>query len=198
MGGVAAVLPGSAVTEGQLLISGVEDTDTVGARVLGGMGEVTARTWYTLRTVMPLTAAEKRYTGEETTGFSLIFGTRRIKFFSNSSIDRGNCDKMMERIPWTLFGIPLPVTLERETWRFYETVPVSRSAAQAEKTAEAVLTEQLRSMVDPYGTVISTLCASRQRGDALEVTLSAECRERIGESVPIYTEQTGQTEEAGS
>ena len=53
-------------------------------------------------------------------------------------------------------------------------------------------------MVDPYGTVISTLCASRQRGDALEVTLSAECRERIGESVPIYTEQTGQTEEAGS
>lgn len=197
MGGVAAVLPGSAVTEGQLLISGVEDTDTVGARVLGGMGEVTARTWYTLRTVMPLTAAEKRYTGEETTGFSLIFGTRRIKFFSNSSIDRGNCDKMMERIPWTLFGIPLPVTLERETWRFYETVPVSRSAAQAEKTAEAVLTEQLRSMVDPYGTVISTLCASRQRGDALEVTLSAECRERIGESVPIYTEETGQTEEAG-
>ena len=60
------------------------------------------------------------------------------------------------------------------------------------------MTEQLRSMVDPYGTVISTLCASRQRGDALEVTLSAECRERIGESVPIYTEETGQTEEAGS
>lgn len=31
--GIAAVLPGSAVTEGQLLISGVEDLETLGARV---------------------------------------------------------------------------------------------------------------------------------------------------------------------
>ena len=142
---------------------------------------------------MPLTAAEKRYTGEEATGFSLIFGTRRIKFFSNSSIDRGNCDKMTRRVPWTLFGIPLPVTLERETWRFYETAPAAQDPARTERAAEALLTEQLHSMVDPYGTVVSTLCASRQRGDALEVTLSAECRERIGESVPILTEQTEET-----
>ena len=36
--GVAAVQPGTAVTENQLLVSGVEDTETVGARVLAGMG----------------------------------------------------------------------------------------------------------------------------------------------------------------
>lgn len=195
MGGVAAVLPGSAVTEGQLLISGVEDTDTVGARVLGGMGKVEARTWYTLTASMPLTAEEKQYTGEEKTGLALVFGTHRIKFFSNSSIVQGKCDKMTERYPWSLFGIPLPVTLVRETWRFYETVPVTRSAAQAEETAGAILTEQLHSMVDPYGTVASTLCSSRQRGETLVVTLSAECREQIGESVPIYTEWNPETEE---
>lgn len=35
--GVAEVLKGSTVTQGQLLISGVEDTDTFGARILAGM-----------------------------------------------------------------------------------------------------------------------------------------------------------------
>ena len=189
IGGVACVVPGSAVTEGQILISGVEDTDTVGARVLAGMGKVTARTWYHLTASMPLTAAEKRYTGREKTGISLVFGTRRIKFFSNSSIEGAEYDKITNRYPWSLLGVPLPVTLVTETWRFYDPVPAPRTAAQAEKTAEAILTDQLQKMVEPYGEVKSTLCSSRQKGDALLVTLSAECLEEIGESAPIYTEE---------
>ncbi len=191
IGGVACVVPGSAVTEGQILISGVEDTDTVGARVLGGLGRVSARTWYQLRTSVPLTVEEKRYTGQEKTGFSLIFGTRRIKFFSNSSIEGAEYDKITNRHPWSLLGVPLPVTLVTETWRFYETVPVPQDAAQAEKAAEAILSAQLREMVEPYGEVRSSLCSARQRGDTLVVTLSAECREEIGEAAPIYTDDTG-------
>ena len=50
-------------------------------------------------------------------------------------------------------------------------------------------------MVEPYGEIVSTLCSARQRGDVLEVTLSAECREEIGESVPIYTEITEEPDE---
>ena len=191
IGGVACVVPGVAVTEGQILISGVEDTDTVGARVLAGLGKVEARTWYGLTASMPLTAPEKRYTGKVKTGASLIFGTRRIKFFSNSSIDGAEYDKITNRYPLSLLGVPLPVTLVTETFRFYEAVPAPRTAAQAEKAAEAILTAQLREMVEPYGEVKSTLCASRQRGDALLVTLSAECLEEIGETAPIYTEETG-------
>ena len=189
IGGVACVVPGSAVTKGQILVSGVEDTDTVGARILAGMGKVTARTWYDLTVSMPLTAMEKRYTGREKTGISLIFGTRRIKFFSNSSIEGAEYDKISKRHPWTLLGVPLPITLVTETWRFYESVPTPQVAAQTEKTAEAILKAQLLQMVEPYGEVCSTLCSSRQRGDTLLVTLSAECREEIGESVPIYTEE---------
>ncbi len=189
IGGVACVVPGSAVTEGQILISGVEDTDTVGARVLAGMGKVEARTWYHLTASMPLTGMEKRYTGREKTGVSLIFGTRRIKFFSNSSIEGAEYDKITSRRPWSLLGVPLPVTLVTETWRFYEPVPVSRSAAETEQAAGAILSAQLREMVEPYGEVVSTLCSSRQKGDVLAITLSAECREEIGESVPLYTEE---------
>lgn len=189
IGGVSCVVPGSAVTEGQILISGVEDTDTVGARVLAGMGKVEARTWYDLTASMPLTALEKRWTGQEKTGVSLVFGTRRIKFFSNSSIEGAEYDKITSRYPLSLLDVPLPVTVVVEKWRFYEPVPAPQTAARLERAAEAILTAQLHEMVDPHGEVKSTLCSSRQRGDALLVTLSAECREEIGESVPIYTEE---------
>lgn len=186
--GVACVLPGTSVTEGQILISGVEDTETVGARILTGMGTVTARTWYSLDTAMPLQVEEKRYTGEEKLGISLIFGTHRVKFFTNSSIEGAEYDKITNRHPWSLLGVPLPVTLVTERYRFYETALVERTPAQAERAAEAALTAYLNKLVEPYGTVKSTLCSTRQKGGTLLVTLKAECEEQIGESVPIYTQ----------
>lgn len=187
--GPAAVLPGTVVEEGQLLISGVEDTDTVGARVLAGRGSVTARTWYTFTASAPLEVEEKRYTGEERHGVALVFGTRRVKFFANSSVERANCDKITKRYPCSLFGIHLPVTLVTETYRFYERVSVQRSPETVEEQLGQVLSRYLESIVTPYGTVRSTLVASRLRGDRLVVTLTAECREEIGVRVPLYHEK---------
>ena len=192
--GVKCVLPGTSVEAGELLISGVEDTETVGARVMAGKGTVEARTWYTLSTYVPLAVEEKRYTGEEKHGLSLVFGTNRVKFFSNSSIGTGNYDKITNRTQWSLFGLPLPVTAVVETYRFYETASAEISAAQAEERGEEILTEYLHTLVDPYGTVSSTLCTSRREGDGLLVTLTAECVEEIGRTVPIYTDPT---EESG-
>lgn len=191
--GVVGVQPGSAVEAEELLISGVEDTDTVGARVLAGMGSVTARTWYTLTAPMPLEVLEKQYTGEEKTLVSLIFGTHRIKFFSNSSIQGEKYDKITNRRPLSLFGLRLPATLVVETCRFYESVPTIRDAAEAERAGEEILTEHLAAMVEPYGTVSSTLCSSHQKDGVLQVTLAAECVEEIGVRVPIYTEEPGES-----
>ena len=193
--GVAVVQPGTAVEAEELLVSGVEDTETVGARVLAGMGSVTARTWYSLTAPMPLEAAEKRYTGEERTLVSLVLGTRRIKFFSNSSIQGEKYDKIANRRPLSLFGLRLPVTVVTETCRFYDTVPVRREAAAAERAGEAILTAYLGSAVEPYGSVTSALCSARQKGDVLLVTLSAECVEEIGVRVPLYTEEPGPGED---
>ena len=187
--GMAAVLPGTAVTEGQLLISGVEDLETLGARVLAGTGSVQARTWYSLTTTIPLQMETKRYTGREKTVLSLVLGKQRIKFSANSSISGEKYDKITQRTPWSLLGVPLPVTVVTETYRFYETETVTLDAAQAKALGEEILTEQLEAQVAPYGTVTSTLCTSRRRGDALEVTMAAECVEEIAQRVPIYTEE---------
>ena len=191
--GVAAVLPGTAVTEGQLLISGVEDTDTVGTRVLAGMGRVQGRTWHTLTTVIPLERQGKVYTGQEKTLLALTLGKQRVKFFSNSSIEGRKYDKITRSYTGSILGIPLPLRLTMDTCRFYETESVEWSQFQAERLGERILTEQLERQVAPYGTVSSTLCSSRRRGNVLEVTLNAECVEEIGRSMPIYA----QTEEPG-
>ena len=54
------------------------------------------------------------------------------------------------------------------------------------------LTAYLNTLLEGYGSVSSTLCTSRQEGDTLEVTLRAECREQIGQPVPIYTQSTNE------
>lgn len=189
--GVASVLDGASVTEGQLLISGVEDLETLGARVSAGLGSVQARTWYTLTTDIPLTVMEKQYTGKEKRGISLIFGKRRVKFFSNSSIEEAKYDKITNNYSGSVLGIPLPVTLRVEHWKFYETVPAELDLIQAEQLGEQILTEYLQALVEPYGTISSTLCSTRQRGDILGITLNAECVEEIGETVPILAEELG-------
>ncbi len=185
--GVTCALPGTSVEAGQILISGVEDTETFGARILAGRGSVTARTWYSLTAAMPLEIRQKQYTGEEKTFFSLVFGTHRVKFFSNSSIEGAEYDKITVRRPWSLFGLRLPVTAVTETCRFYETAPGEAAAAQAEAAGERLLTDYLHTLVDPHGVVKSTLCTTRQKGGALLVTLAAECEEEIGRIAPIYT-----------
>ena len=187
LGGVPQVLKGMSVTEGQLLISGVEDTGTFGTRFTAGLGSVEGRTWYTLTANVPLTGAEKRYTGREKRLRSVIFGSRRIKFFANSSIDSGQCDKITERTPVRVCGIPLPITWETETLRFYETEPVTVTQARRQKETGAALEAYLHSLVDPYGEVTASQVASRLRGDVLTVTLTAECREELGTQAPIYT-----------
>ena len=53
--GAACVLPGTSVTQGQILISGVEDTETFAPGSYRD-GTVEARTWYTLTADLPLTA----------------------------------------------------------------------------------------------------------------------------------------------
>ena len=80
----------------------------------------------------------------------------------------------------------------RESWRFYEAVPVTQSRAMAEAQGKQALEAYLETLVSPYGEILSTLCSSRQKGAVLVVTLRAECREEIGRSVPIYTEESGQ------
>jgi Cell division septal protein len=186
--GEKCVLPGNSVEKGQILISGVRDTDTFGAQVTAGMGEVWARTWYRLTAQMPLRVEKKVYAQREQKRFALIFGTHRINLYGNSSHSGENYDKIATRTHLSFFGVPLPVTMAEEVCRPYTVSPAERSPAEAQKDGEALLKEYLAALVEREGTVSSTLCSVRRQGDVLEVTLTAECREQIGVSSPVYVD----------
>ena len=183
--GKKCVLPGDTVEKGQILISGIEDLDTFGARLSAAVGKITARTWYRLEADFPLTVTEKIDVEEPRNRYSLIFGKQRIKFYGSSSYFGATYDKMVSRQQLEFFGLPLPVTVEKETYQSYALLPRARSAPETETAGREVLTAYLQTLVGPDGEIRSALCASRQMGDVLRVTLTAECVEEIGQTTPF-------------
>ena len=186
------VLPGTSVQQGQLLIAGVVDTGgtekpSVTTRFLAGKGEVWARTWYDLTVRVPLTYEKKVYTGKEKRSHTLIWGENRLKIGAKgSSICNVDCDKIKNQTQWTLFGLfALPVTWETETLLPYELEIAARSRADAEAQGKDVLETYLAALLGETGSVTQRRFSTAVEGDALVVTLSAECEEQIGKEVPI-------------
>ena len=183
--GEKQVLPGSMVTEGQLLISGVVENDFAGVRYLRGMGKVYGRTWYELRCKVPLKVRKKRYTGEKEVRQALLVGKKRINLYFSSSISGDTCDKIVNQEKWRLPGdIPLPVTAVREELRPYTLEERERSEVEALRLADIVLTARLEGGMEE-GEVLRRELSFQTEGDMLVVTLSAECQEQIGRLVEL-------------
>ena len=186
--GERQVLPGTMVTEGQLLISGVVENDYSGARFLRGMGEVYGKTWYTLRCKVPLTVLQKVYTGEEITRKAILIGKKRINLYIDSSICGNTCDRIVNQEICTLPGdIPLPVTVVTEQLRIYEIKSTVREEKDALALADTVLTNRLAAYLNG-GTVVRRELTFEVSGDVLLCTLTAECEEQIGKFVSIPKE----------
>lgn len=187
--GEKQVLPGTTVTEGQLLIAGVVESDYGGTRYLRGMGEVYGRTWYTLQCKVPLTIEKKTYTGEETTRHAILFGKKRVNLYIDSSNLGDTCDKIISSVKCVLPGnIPLPITIVTETYRTYEITPTKQSEKDALALADTVLTNRLAEYLDG-GTVVSRSLTCEVADDMLLCTLTAECEEQIGQFVLMPKEQ---------
>lgn len=126
--GEAQVMAGSTVTAGQVLISGVVDSDRRGYRLLHGMGQVWARTWYELSVSVPLTVREKGRETGAVTRLAVDVGRNRIKIYGKGSMTGPDCDKMtlyhQARLP---FGLTLPVTLVTERTVRYAAGETERS-----------------------------------------------------------------------
>ena len=181
--GEKQVLPGTTVKAGQLLISGVVESDFAGARYLRGMGKVYGRTWYRLECRVPLTVRERRSTGEEKVRRALLVGKKRINLYIGSSILGDTCDKISSWNKWELpGGVALPVTAVTERLRPYEVVERTRSEEEALARGKAELEARLQAYLDE-GEVLSQALTGEVREGYLVVTLSAECQEQIGQFV---------------
>lgn len=191
--GQAQVMAGTTVTAGQVLISGVVDSDQRGYRLLHGMGQVWARTWYELSVSVPLTVQEK---GQETgavTRLAVDIGRNRIKIYGKGSMTGPDCDKMtvyhQARLP---FGLTLPVTLVTERTVRCAAGEAERPMADARAEGETQLMAQLEAALAPsQGQLLDHSFDAVRQGKWLVVTLRAECEEQIGVSSPLDIQDMG-------
>ena len=191
--GQAQVMAGTTVTAGQVLISGVVDSDQRGYRLLHGMGQVWARTWYELSVSVPLTVQEKGQEVRAVTRLAVDIGRNRIKIYGKGSMTGPDCDKMtvyhQARLP---FGLTLPVTLVTERTVRYAAGEAERPMADARAEGETQLMTQLEeALAQSQGQLLDHSFDAVRQGTRLVVTLRAECEEQIGVSSPLDIQDMG-------
>lgn len=145
--GNAVVSAGQAVKAGELLVSGVYDSQTDGFRWTRAAGRVMARTERTIRVEIPLSYEEKVYADAVLQEIELHFFNFSHKIFKNS----GNCDILCDIIEYhyslgELGGNRLPISLTRKEARPYYTVTAERTPDEALELSYLELSQKLSAL----------------------------------------------------
>ena len=196
--GTPAAAAGDAVAAGDTLISGVVGSVSSGSRLVHAAGEAAARTWYSFSDTIPLSWAEKEYTGRTKTRTALVFGEKRINLYAGSGNPYADYDKMTSCKTLLLpGGAALPLAVVKETYREYVPRGAAVTADAAGRLLEARLLARLGREIGA-GSVKKTGFAYSVKNGALTVTLSAECLEEIGVSRPMTAEELALSGGAGT
>jgi len=192
LSGEAKFKKGDTVLKGETIISGVVDikepaysTGDLGVMLVHAQGKVYARTWRTLKAVIPTQADVKSYTGQEKTRFSLVVLGHRINFYGNGGISFPKYDKINKAKALILpGGAVMPISFNRETYRAYTTLTAPIDLAAAEELLRMQLEKALCAAIGD-GEVLRTDYTAAEQDGMLTVTLLAECKEQIARVVPL-------------
>lgn len=177
--GTPEVVRGDTVIRGQLLASGYI-TGRAGSTVLTHAdAEIRARIWHKDAARLQKTYARKTYTGREKNLYTIILLNNRIKLYINSGISYMKCDKIINKTDLEFFGgIKLPLSLERATYREYET----QAESFTDETAYSHLSEVLHDALDiPEDAEVRDVDFRTSADENFAyATLMVECVEKIG------------------
>ena len=176
--GECLVAPGDVVRAGQLLASGLIDTQNHGYRVTRAAGQVLARTVHTYEVRVDFLQTEKCYTGRKKCEISLFFFDCVRKVFKSTGKNIEEYD-IIRKIQW--FTLPdgkrLPFGYAKTTMREYEQEPVTLTALQARAKASAAL-EQLLLAADGC-TLLQRTVEIRADAEGITLVCVAVCEEDI-------------------
>ena len=124
---------GEAVSEGELLVSGIYGSDTEGFRYTVARGKVYARTERSFSVDIPLEYSKKEYTGRVKIEKYLIFFKKEVKFYSNCGNSYEFCDTIDTVEYFESFGdaeLPFGVrTVKHLEYRYTDATRDADSAA---------------------------------------------------------------------
>lgn len=177
--GTAACTPGSAVTAGQLLISGYTDCGLT-IRADRAQGEIFGRSQRQLEVLYPQASSARQTLLREETSYCLIVGKNQINFCKDSGISDTTCDRMYVEYYVTLpGGFRLPFAVAKETRLYYESVPETPSAEDAAALlrdfADGYLTGQMVA-----GQILSKEETVTESEGIFRLIGNYACREMIG------------------
>ena len=189
--GTAQCVPGQAVAEGQILISGYTDCGicTTAARAEGEVYAVTNRQLLatTPAKCLKITAGRK-----EKVTYSLIIGKNRFNLYKSSGISPSTCGRMVTEYILTLpGGFLLPVILLKQTIFVREIT----EAEVEEETASKALTTFAKTYLSEQmiaGTVTAALETIHADSGRWVLTGNYACTEMIGRE---QAEQNGELHE---
>lgn len=204
--GMATVKPGQTVSEGALLISGVNEIKSQSGKsfmLVRSEGKVFAETHREICVSVPLKSREKTFTGESETEKSLkIFG-KTLKLRESSSILPENCDiiENTRRVVLfennvRLFGfdiidkIDLPVYVITKSYNGYSYIETELTEEDALSAAMQMLAEKTEEELPDAEILtrdISHEIRSGENGDELFLTCTIVCVENIAEQKLIGT-----------
>lgn len=187
LNGRPLVTPGSAVTEGELLVTGAMDSLSHPTRYVHAEAEVLADTWYE-QTAVCAPGQQKGEVQRVIRRFALQFGKKRINFFRWSRKELDGYDKIVHEYRVGVQGLfALPLTLIREDCIARE--HLERTEADAAACAER-LREELAGRID--GEILQFRPTASLRDGLSWVSVRAHCRENIAETVSTLSSEAGE------
>ncbi|MBR5152267.1 MAG: sporulation protein YqfD [Clostridia bacterium] len=187
--GQTMVSVGSGVVAGDLLVSGLMDTDTGGFRTVHAWGDVYARTYYEKTEEYPLTFTEILETGEEKTRYSLKILNRTLPLFwgkipyaqYSETTETAEYRLPLERLP----SLWITKTVYREKYEQERT----RQVSEALETARKELFDALLETVPPEAEILDReLTHTLTEQGAVLATARVVCKENIAEKSAVETE----------
>lgn len=187
-GGKSEVRAGQTVRKGDVLVSGVIDSEALGYRLVRARGEVIANVTKRFSASAPLETVEKVTTGNVKTEKTIKFFSKTADLFKKSNISFEKYDTIEKTERLSLFGVRLPVFVTTVAYAEYVERPLTRTDDEARDIA---LAEAEKAMLDETGgdKIISVYQNVTFDGGVCRVELIVECQTNIAEEQIIQTEK---------
>lgn len=177
--GERRVAVGDSVAVGDVLVSGLMQSETVGDRFVHAKADIEARTWYDITAVTPLYQSFKTESRASSRNISFVFGKNVINFCYDSRNKGASCDKIIkykDASVNSVFSFPIGILSEHETRRNTEKRKIDVTA-ETERLKNDLMADLIRKISG--GSVTEYNYSVSDDNGLLTVTIHAECLENI-------------------
>lgn len=147
-GGATVVKGGQIVHKGDLLVSGIIDSQAIGYRLVRARGSVYGRVTLEYETKIPVTYNRKIRKNTVAAEKNLKFFSKNIKVFKNDRISSDIYDIIEKTTRAELFGVQLPFFLNEKQYVFYDTKETTRTQAECLREAYRQINLQSEAELD--------------------------------------------------